>query len=67
MEKAERAERARAAMSCLECAAQLINHAVLAAAGGDLPPKGIARVHDAIGKLELRLSAVYQKATGRKP
>lgn len=68
MEKAERAERARAAMACLDCAAQALKQARYEL--GEMAAKSLfpdARANDEIGKLQLRLRAIFEKNTGRKP
>ena len=63
IEKAERAERARAAMACLDCAAQALKQAYLEAAA----TIDVDRANNEIGKLQLKLRATFEKATGRKP
>lgn len=64
MDKAEQGARSRAALACLELAANALSQA-----NKETPiamPREMAKAHDAIGKLQLKLTAVHEKATGHK-
>lgn len=65
MDKAERAERLRAGMAALDCAVEALKQA--GAQAGEALKLNTGRANDELGKLQLKLGAAYEKATGRKP
>lgn len=61
MDKAERREKSRVAQGSLEIAAAAVNHAERVA-GELINQKDALKIHDAIGKLQMKLRSIYEKA-----
>lgn len=61
MEKAERREKAAVAQGSLEIAAAALSHAARVATGL-LKDNEVNRCHDEIGRLQLKLRSIYEKA-----